>query len=132
MSQDWLLGSADALAAQLPDGAKIAVPHDTLGVAMETTRALIRRGAKNLHVVCVPIGGLQVDLLVGAGCVATLETSAVTFGEHGTPWRFHDALKRGAIRMLDATLHPVARAAGQRPRRASPGLEDDRQSLCST
>jgi glutaconate CoA-transferase subunit A len=110
MSQDWLLASADALAAQLPDGAKIAVPHDTLGVAMETTRALIRRGAKNLHVVCVPIGGLQVDLLIGAGCVGTLETSAITFGEYGTPYRFHDALKQGAIRMLDATC-PAIHAA---------------------
>lgn len=110
MSQDWLVGSADALAARVPDGAKIAVPHDTLGVAMETTRALIRRGVKNLHVVCVPVAGLQVDLLIGAGCVGTLETSAVTFGEYGTPCRFHDALKRGAFRMLDATC-PAIHAA---------------------
>ena len=119
MPQDWLLPSADALAARLPDGAKIAVPHDTLGVAMETTRALIRRGIKNLHVVCVPIAGLQVDLLIGAGCVATLETSAVTFGEHGTPYRFHDALRRGTIRMLDATC-PAIHAALEAGRKNIP------------
>jgi glutaconate CoA-transferase subunit A len=119
MPQDWLLGSADALAAQLPDGAKIAVPHDTLGVAMETTRALIRRGAKNLHVVCVPVGGLQVDLLIGANCVATLETSAVTFGENGTPYRFHDALPRDAFRMLDATC-PAIHAALEAGRKNIP------------
>ncbi len=53
MSQDWLLGSADELAARVHDGAKIAVPHDDTGVAMEVSRALIRRGAKDLHVVCV-------------------------------------------------------------------------------
>ena len=119
MPQDWLLGSAEALAAQVPDGAKIAVPHDTLGVPMETTRALIRRGVRDLHVVCVPIAGLQVDLLIGAGCVGTLETSAITFGEHGTPHRFHDALKRGAIRLLDATC-PAIHAALEAGRKDIP------------
>jgi len=119
MPQDWLLGSAEALAAQVPDGAKIAVPHDTLGVPMETTRALIRRGVRDLHVVCVPIAGLQVDQLIGAGCVGTLETSAITFGEHGTPHRFHDALKRGAIRLLDATC-PAIHAALEAGRKDIP------------
>src|SRR5579862_5458122 len=101
MSQDWLLSSADELAARVPNGAKIAVPHDTNGVAMELSRAMIRRGVKDLHVVCVPVAGLQVDMLIGAGCVATLETSAITFGELGTPYRFHDALRRGSIKLLD-------------------------------
>ncbi len=103
MSQEWLAASADVLAEHIPDGAKIAVPHDTNGVAMEVSRALIRRGARGLHVVCVPVAGLQVDMLIGAGCVGTLETSAITFGELGTPWRFHDALKRGSIKLLDST-----------------------------
>lgn len=103
MSQDWLLGSAEDLAARIPDGAQIAVPHDNTGVAMELGRALIRRGTRDLHVVCVPVGGLQVDMLIGAGCVATLETSAITFGELGTPFRFQDALRRGAIKILDST-----------------------------
>jgi glutaconate CoA-transferase subunit A len=103
MSHDWLTASAESLAARLPDGARIAVPPDPMGVAMELTRALIRRGAKGLHVVCVPVAGLQADLLVGAGCVSTLETSAITFGELGTPYRFHDALRRGSIKLLDST-----------------------------
>ena len=85
MSQDWLLGSAEELAARIPDGAKIAIGVDNIGVAMETTRAMIRRGVRDLHLVCVPIAGLQADLLIGAGCVATLETSAITFGEYGVP-----------------------------------------------
>jgi glutaconate CoA-transferase, subunit A len=110
MSQEWLLASADELAARVPEGAKIAVPHDNLGVAMETTRALIRRGVRDLHLVCVPTSGLQADMLIGAGCVATLETSAISFGENGTPYRFHEALKRGAIRMMDAAC-PAIHAA---------------------
>jgi glutaconate CoA-transferase subunit A len=49
------------------------------------------------------VAGLQIDMLIGAGCVSTLETSAITFGELGTPFRFHDALKRGSIKLLDST-----------------------------
>lgn len=107
MSHDWLQGSADDLAARVPDGAKIAIGVDTAGVAMETTRALIRRGARDLHLVCAPMAGLAADLLIGAGCVATLETSAITFGEYGTAHRFHDALKRGAIKLMDATCPAI-------------------------
>lgn len=107
MSQDWLLGSAEDLAARIPNGAKLAIGVDNIGVAMETTRAMIRRGVRDLHLVCVPIAGLQADLLIGAGCVATLETSAITFGEYGVPYRFHDALKRGALKMMDATCPAI-------------------------
>lgn len=107
MARDWLLGSAEEIAARIPDGAMIAVGTDGSGVAMEITRALIRRGVRNLHLVCAPLSGLQADMLIGAGCVATLETSAITFGEHGTPHRFHDALKRGAIALKDATCPAI-------------------------
>jgi glutaconate CoA-transferase subunit A len=107
MSQDWLLSSADALAAKVPDGAKLAVGVDTVGAATELVRAMIRRGVRNLHLVCVPMSGLPADLLIGAGCVKTLETSAITFGEQGTPHRFQAALKTGAIRMMDATCPAI-------------------------
>ncbi|MEO8165443.1 MAG: CoA transferase, partial [Betaproteobacteria bacterium] len=72
--------SLDVLAANIPDGACLAVPKDSSGVAMAATRELIRRGARDLHLVCVPTSGLQADLLIGAGAVATIETSAVTMG----------------------------------------------------
>jgi len=119
MSQDWLLASAEELAARIPDGAKVAIGVDNTGVAMETTRAMIRRGVRGLHLVCVPIAGLQADLLIGAGCVSTLETSAITFGEYGVPYRFHDALKRGALKMMDATC-PAIYAAMEAGRKGIP------------
>lgn len=108
--------TVEQLAAQIPDGAKIAVPPDYSGVAMELTRAMIRRGVRNLHLVCVPVSGLQADLLIGAGSVATLETSAVTLGEYGGAPRFAAQLKRGAFRMMDATcpaVHAAIQAAGK-------------------
>lgn len=77
-------------------------------------RALIRRGIKRLHLVALPTSSLQADLLIGAGCVETLETSAVSLGEFGPAPRFSDAIRSGAIRMLDATcpaLHAGLQAA---------------------
>ena len=70
----------DQLAAKIPDGAKICVPPDYAGVAMELTRAMVRRGVKDLHLVCVPVSGLQAELLIGSGAIKTLETSAITLG----------------------------------------------------
>lgn len=100
------------LAAAVPDGAKLAVPNDGCGVAMAATRELVRRGARGLHLVTVPVGGLQADILIGAGCVSTIETSAVTLGEYGTGPRFAAAARAAAVRILDATC-PAIHAALQ-------------------
>jgi glutaconate CoA-transferase subunit A len=81
---------------------------------MAATRALIRRGIKRLHLVALPTSSLQADLLIGAGCVEVLETSAVSLGEFGPAPRFTDAVTKGAIRMKDATcpaLHAALQAA---------------------
>lgn len=97
----------DELVARIPDGAKLAVPKDDAGVAIEATRALIRREVKNLHLVCLPVSGFQADLLIGAGCVATLECSAVALGEAGMAPRFRDAVQNGKLRIMDATCPAI-------------------------
>lgn len=102
----------DELVARIPDGASIAVPSENAGVAMAATRALVRRKTKDLHIICVPIGGLQPDILIGAGAVRTIETSAVTLGEFGVAPRFAAALRADRIRVLDATC-PAIHAALQ-------------------
>lgn len=89
------------------DGAKLAIPKESSGAAMAATRELVRQGVRNLHVVCVPVGGMQADLLIGAGCVATLETSAVSLGEFGPAPRFSDAVRRGKIKLLDSTCPAI-------------------------
>ena len=85
----------------------VAVPRDTSGVSMAATAALIRARARGLHLVCVPTSGLQADLLIGAGCVATIETSAVTLGEFGLAPRFTAAVKAGTIELKDATCPAI-------------------------
>lgn len=97
----------DELAAAIPDGAKVAVPNDPNGVAVAATRAIVRRGAKRLHLVCIPTSGIQADVLIGAGCVATIETSAVALGEYGTAPRFAQAVRDGGLRVMDATCPAI-------------------------
>jgi glutaconate CoA-transferase subunit A len=74
---------------------------------MAATRPLIEAAPRGLHLVCVPTGGLQVDMLIGAGLVATLETSAVTLGESGTAPCFVRAVREGSMRLLDATCPAI-------------------------
>jgi glutaconate CoA-transferase, subunit A len=97
----------EALAARIPNGARIALPADYSGCAMAAVRALMRRGVRDLHIVSVPQGGFQVDMLIGAGCVARVEAAAVTLGEHGLAPRFTAAVKAGEIEMWDATCPAI-------------------------
>ena len=109
-----IVGTLEEALAPITDGCMLAVPREQSGVAMAATRALIRRGVKRLHLVTLPASSLQADLLIGAGCVETLETSAVSLGEFGPAPRFTAAVTAGAIRMKDATcpaLHAGFQAA---------------------
>ena len=97
----------DELARRVPDGALLALPPDYSLVAMEAVRALIRRKAKDLRLIGVPILGLSADLLIGAGCVAEVETSAVSLGEAGLAPRFTEAVENNEIRVKDATCPAI-------------------------
>ncbi len=106
--------SLDEALAAIDDATTLVVPREVSGVPMTATRALIRRGVKNLHLIALPTSSLQADLLIGAGCVATLETSAVSLGEFGPAPRFVAAATSGAIRIKDTTcpaLHAALQAA---------------------
>ena len=95
------------LAALVPDGAKLVVAKDESGVAMAATRELVRRHARNLHLVTVPVSGLQADVLIGASCVATLESSGITLSEFGTGPAFTRAVKAGTIKLKDGTCPAI-------------------------
>ena len=87
-----IIRTLDEALAPIVDGCMLAVPRESSGVPMAATRALIRRGVKQLHLVTLPTSTLQADLLIGAGCVDTLETSAVSLGEFGPAPRFNAAI----------------------------------------
>jgi len=96
-----------AMAEMIPSGCKLGLAPDDYGASPALVRMLIDRGIRDLHVVCAPIGGMQVDMLIGAGAVSTLETSAVSLGEAGGAPCFNRAVREGAIRVLDATCPAV-------------------------
>jgi glutaconate CoA-transferase subunit A len=109
-----IIRTLDEALEPIADGCMLAVPRESSGVPMAATRALIRRGVRRLHLVTLPTSTLQADLLIGAGCVETLETSAVSLGEFGPAPRVTPAILAGAIRMMDATcpaLHAQFQAA---------------------
>jgi glutaconate CoA-transferase, subunit A len=97
------LAGPDALAREIADGATIGLPPDYSPVAMAVVRALVRRGAKDLKLIGVPVLGLCADILIGAGCVREVETSAVTLGEAGLAPRFTEAAEKKSIKVIDAT-----------------------------
>jgi glutaconate CoA-transferase subunit A len=99
--------SLDGLATEIPDGASLALPKDSAGAPMAAVRALIRRNAKDLHLINVPTSGLATDLLVGAGAARLVETSGVSLGEFGGAPRFNAAVKAGAIVIRDATCPAI-------------------------
>jgi glutaconate CoA-transferase, subunit A len=94
---------ANAIAAAIADGCSIGLPPDYSLVAMEMVRALVRRRAKDLKLIGVPVLGLCADILIGAGCVREVETSAVTLGEAGLAPRFTEAAQQGSLTIIDAT-----------------------------
>ena len=104
----------DALAAMVPDGAELALVPDNSLSPCALARALVRRGVRGLRLVGVPVSGYATDLLIGAGCVAELETSAVTLGEAGQAPSFTAALAAGRLRVTDSTcpaMHTRLQAA---------------------
>jgi len=74
---------------------------------MAAVRGLIRRRAKNLRLLGVPVLGLSADLLIGADCVAEVHSSAVSLGEAGLAPRFTEAAERGDIKVVDYTCPAV-------------------------
>ncbi len=115
------LHSAAELAARIPDGATLALAPDYSGCALSVVRALIRRPARDLHLIGVPQLGFQADLLIGAGCVASVETAAVTLGEQGAAPRFTAAVRAGRIEIRDSTC-PVIHAGLQAAEKGVPFL----------
>ena len=111
--------SLDRLAGRVANGAMLALPPDYSFVPMAAVRALVRRGVRDLNLVTVPQAGIAADLLIGAGCVATIETAAVSLGELGKAPRFTAAVEGGTVAIRDSTC-PAIHAALQASEKGVP------------
>lgn len=96
-----------SLAARIEDGSHLALAPDYSGCSLVTIRALIQRGVRGLHLTGLPQLGLQADLLVGAGCVASVEAAAVSLGDLGIAPAFERARRAGTVRIVESTCPAV-------------------------
>ncbi|MFN8217052.1 MAG: CoA-transferase [Solirubrobacterales bacterium] len=100
------------------DGMTIALGgFNTAAHPMPIVRGLIRRRRRDLRVIGATIAGLDVDLLIAAGCAREVVTSSVT-GEAlaSIGPAFRGAAERGEIRVWESDegiLYAGLRAAGQ-------------------
>jgi glutaconate CoA-transferase subunit A len=109
--------SLEEAVARIPDGATVGLGGAvTAGHPMTLVRALARRGVRGLTLVG-PVAGIEVDLLVAAGCVARVIGSYVGVESAGAVGPvFRRAVQDGTVEVVDLDeAHCVAglRAAGQ-------------------
>ena len=95
--------TVDDLIAPISDGASIAVPTSRSAPSMVATRALIKKQVRDLHIIAIPTSGMQTDMLVGAGCVALVESAGITMDEQGLAPCFVNAVKKGTVQLKDTT-----------------------------
>ncbi len=114
-----LVIDVSAAADQLRDGMTLAIGgFINSSHPMALVRQIIRRRLKNLTVVGAASGGLDLDLLIGAGCVKKLVTTYMG-GEHYCPVApfFRIAAQRGEIDIFECDegmYYCALRAAAQR------------------
>lgn len=93
----------------LADVARFVRPGLRLGVGggpvmitpMALLREALRGGARDLEVVAASTGGLGIDLLIGAGAVASVEFAQIVLNEFGSAPNFRRAAEGGRLRCLD-------------------------------
>lgn len=116
-----LVADAAQIAARVADGALVALPPDHVGAPLAVARELVRRGARGLRLLGVPQLGLAAELLVAAGCVAEIETAALSLGEFGLAPAFERARRQGRVTVRESTC-PAIHAALQAAEKGVPFL----------
>ncbi len=101
MSADKRVGLAEA-AAWVRSGQRVGIGGGPLMVTPTALlREVIRRRVRDLDVVVSSTGGFGVDLLVGAGCVASVEFAQIVLNEFGPAPNFRRWAESGRLRCRD-------------------------------
>lgn len=89
---------------RVQDGARVILGGQAVDQApMAAVRALARRGLRDLHLIAGPRTGLAADLLIGAGCVASIEFAQVVLDEFGLAPHFRRAAQEGRLECREHT-----------------------------
>ena len=98
------LKSLQEAAACVKNGAHLVMSANLNRSPMAFLRELVRRKVRDLRVIGVVGGELNIDFLVGAGAVAVVDTCSVTMGEFArTGPNFARYVTAGRVRSLDNT-----------------------------
>jgi glutaconate CoA-transferase, subunit A len=97
-----VMGMTEA-AALVADGSSLAIGgHTSRRHPMAFLYELVRQGRKRLHLMGWN-NGPDFDLLVGAGCASTVETSYVGMGSFGLANNYRRAAEAGQIEIIEHT-----------------------------
>lgn len=83
------------------DKAEVALGGRMQMEPMALVRVLARQGRKGLRLVTAPGGGLGVDLLIGAGCVDSVESPQIVLNEFGQAPNFRRLVQEGRVSVRD-------------------------------
>ncbi len=99
--------SLEYMAAQIPDGATVAIGGSSISrKPMAMVRALARSGVRNLRLI-VDVGGPDVDLLIGAGAVREVIYAFVGFEFLGLAPHFRRARQEQTLNFQEWTEYTV-------------------------
>jgi glutaconate CoA-transferase subunit A len=84
-------------AGAVPSGSRIVIGGAMVMPPMSFVRELIRQGKRELDLVCSPLGGINVDMLAGAGCARSVEFPQISLGEFGMAPNFRRAVEAGRL-----------------------------------
>lgn len=91
-------------AAMVRDGFQVVMNSGSDGSPMALLRQLVKRDARQLHTVGIVGGGINLDLLIGAGAAASVDTCSIGM----SPWartgpNFVRYLQEGRLQAFDNT-----------------------------
>lgn len=98
------LKTLEEAAAGVKTGAQIVMSANMHRAPMALLRQVVRQGTRDLRVVGVVGGEINIDFLVGAGAVRVVDTCSVTLGEFArTGPNFARYVLAGRVKSLDNT-----------------------------
>lgn len=83
------------------DGSHLGVGAGMAMNPMPVVREVIRRGVRGLTLTPVVTGGYVADLLIGAGCVETVQFPQIVMDEFGLAPNFRKKAERGELKLLE-------------------------------
>ena len=98
------LKSLEDAATRVRTGSQVVMSANMHRSPMALLRQVVRQGTRDLRVVGVVGGEINIDFLVGAGAAGAVDTCSVTLGEFArTGPNFARYARAGRVKVLDNT-----------------------------